>query len=737
MEEIRRVEAAERSGGRGPSMAEMLRPEMTFLAENPEAFGLIPDACPLATKHLLIAANGRGAESGAAAPAYEMEHPGVEGLFEFYGDLIPRTRETEDALQFVFGESRTLRELPVSRYCAALAEIISLQVMNGPANGASYEQTILMLNDKLRQGLTALQGRFGELEHPDVLWDEYFELSIGICRIRPAGDGDYVADIFSSGDFRIYLLDEQGMAPLWTVKTELFSPGHLTGLAGKSLRFRHPEPFAILLVSEGICALNAAEARSMRNDPGLVWRYRMRLEDYFLRLITDCVREYEFGDRATRFFVGRSHGRDSASGALTILRDGVAYETFRLHCQNRLSSLERQMELLPNGYDPHNVPPLESRARTEIQFIRELLERSHELSDRTANALRLRILKKFEEGDTAELTPFLANVPEYRRLDVEEMRRVFLCLDRENTPDRTRIEKNRNALREGMAEHWITLRPFLLNDGDTASAALREHRGVSEEIYRVCLDMNRRLAEMLAERRRTVQSIQQLMAESLEVAAAEGNDWACCRAGNDSVKAWLDPLQNRLPALLESMGEGWQAETERYRSLLAAYTAERDKLFRRDIHPEYGAFAADWQAILEGRLSEDVWSEWRDCLSEKPGTAGFGDFLDALRRVSLGTGALLERIRSRAAENRMARELANRPDLRIDALRGAAYEDPDWGEEIISVMDTATRNEFRATVRRWQETCLLRERQKMAYEEYAAMYAAYESCDDPRRGRTL
>ena len=73
----------------------------------------------------------------------------------------------------------------------------------------------------------------------------------------------------------------------------------------------------------------------------------------------------------------------------------------------------------------------------------------------------------------------------------------------------------------------------------------------------------------------------------------------------------------------------------------------------------------------------------------------------------------------------MARELSSRMDMRIAALRGAAYEDLDWGEEVIAVVDTATRNEFRATVRRWQETRLLMEQQKQAYEEYSSMYAKY------------
>lgn len=726
MEEIRRADVGERSADRMKAVAEQLVPEMAFLAENPEAFGLVPDACPLATGHLLIAANGHSAEGGTVSPVYEMERPGVEGLFDLYGSILARTAETEDALHFVFGENHSMREHPVSRYCAALAEVVALRVMNGPANGASYEQTLLMLNDELRRALRSLRDRFVELDRVEIIRGEFFAPSIGLCRICEMGNGDYTADIFSAGDFHIYILDEQGMSPLWSCRTPVFSPDGAEGLTGKSLRFHHPAPFAVLLLSESICALNAAEYRSLRSNSGLIWKYRMRLEDYFLRLITDCVRDFEFGDRATRFFVGRSHGWDSASGAMAVLRRGVSYETFRLHCQNRLSSLERQMELLADGYDPHNLPARETRAATEVQYIRRLLEQSPELTDRVANALRLCVLKKLEQGDHVQVPALPEEIPEYKRLDLTEMRRAFERLDGENHPDRARIAENDRILRESLSEHWITLRPVMMTAAEAPASEGSRYREVSEEIYRVCLNMNRRLAELLESRRRTLDRIRGLMIESLEKADAEGDDWACGRAGTDSVSAWLAPLQNELPDLLASVEADWQSETEQYRSLLAAYTAERDALFRRDTKLEEGDFAATWKAIREGSLPEETWEAWRARLTEGDETAGFGDFLEALRRVSHGTGALLTRIRARAAENRTAREMSNRIDLRIAALRGAAYEDPDWGEEIISVMDTATRNDFRATVRRWQESQRLAEQRKQAYEAYAAMYGAYE-----------
>ena len=716
----------DRRTGHDPAMIERLIPEMSFLAENPEAFGLISDACPLATKHLLIGANGRGSEGGEVSPVYELDHPGADGLWELYEGILPRTAEIEDALHFVFGPGRTLREHPVSRYCAVLAEMTALQVMNGPANGASYEQTLVMLNSELRRSMHALRERFAELDRVEVIRDAFFEPSIGICRIHEAGDGNFVADIFSAGDFCLYILDERGMAPLWSSETAVFSLEGEGGFEGTSLRFHHPSPFAVLLVSESICALNAAEHRSMLLEPGLVWRYRMRVEQYFLRLLTDCVRELEFGDRATRFFVGRSHGRDSASGAMSILRDGVSYETFRLHCQTRLSALDRQMELLPKGYDPTSLTALKPRSAVEVAYLRRLLEQSPELTDRVANALRLCILDKLERGEDDVPSAVPEEIPDYVRLNREEIRQAFYSLDCENEPDRERIRENNRVLRESFSEHWITLRPILIPPSDSAAAGIRSYREVCEAIYRSCLEMNRRLAEMQDRRRTMVREIKNAMIESLEMADAEEADWICGRAGAESVGNWLSSLQTDLPPLLSTVERNWRADTERYRSLLTAYTAERDDLFDRDVRPGNGAFSVEWKAILEGTLPEETWKQWRARLNERPETAVFAEFFDAISRVSQGTGALMTRIRARAAENRMAREMSNRMDLRIAALRGAAYEDPDWGNEIISVMDNATRNEFRATVRRWQETRRLLEHQKQAFEAYSAMYGTYE-----------
>jgi hypothetical protein len=324
-------------------------------------------------------------------------------------------------------------------------------------------------------------------------------------------------------------------------------------------------------------------------------------------------------------------------------------------------------------------------------------------------------------------------------LEYADLYKVFRRLDCENDPDRARIAENNRVLRESLSEHWITLRPILTEGGEAEPPApedvempsseptAADYRAVSDAVYGVCLDMNRRLAEMLERRRRMVEDIRSRMLTGLDIAVSEGEDWVCGRAGADSVRAWLRPLREDLPVLLSEMERGWQEDTERYRSLLTAYTAERDALFGRDVTPVLGGFAERWQAVTEGRLPDEVWQAWADRLSQSPETAGFGEFLEAIRRISEGTGALYGRIRARAAETRMARELASRADLRITAMRGAAYEDPDWGEEIIGLMDAHGRTEFRNVVRGWQETRERLERQREAYDSYAAMYTAFES----------
>ena len=742
-----RNDAAESRGGYAATELESIRPEMTFLSENPESFGLIPDARPLATKYLLIGANGHSAESGEYAPVYEMENVGIDGLFALYGDLLPRTVETVDALETAFGDSRLLQAHPVSRYCATLAELTALQVMTGGAYNASPEQTRLLLNVAVERNLAALRRTLRSRPGDFYCADDYFSVSVGICRILPEGEGNYAVDIFAAGDFRVYLLDGAGMAPLWQTSTPVAGPGRTDAFRTHRVRVHRDGPFALLLLSESVCALSTAETRSLRGSlggsagssavsapagaagshPGRIWKYRLRLENYFMRLLTDCVREHEFGERASRFFVGRSHGRDSASGALTLMRNGGSYDDFLTQCQARLAELGRLSEILSDDDKPAETARPETRSEAELAYLRKLLRENVPLSNRLTEALRQCVLHKLEEdGETPPLPGEASDqAGDYVRLSRREVWESFRRYDCENDGDRARIETNRRTLREYLSEHWISLRPYLTSHTFGNGADADSHCRIGDRMYRTCMEMNGRLTDMLLNRSRRILSAETLLSDGLNHIAAEGNDWIYGRADGDRAEQWAESLTEKMAELLASLRSDWRQDTEAYRSLLTAYSAQREALFRHDVRPGLGVFAKDWTMILDGALPESRWALFGGRLTDDPETAELSEMLESLHRISRGTGALLGRIRDRAAESRVARELADKPELRVAALRGAAYEDADWGDAVIAVMDTATRNDFRATVRRWEEARRLEEEKRQAYRRYGAMYTEF------------
>ena len=696
---------------------------MAFLAENPEAYGLVPDACPVVTPDLLLAVNGHSTTGGAVSPSYPVEEGGVDGLLDtLYGHLIPRTEENAGLLRATFGESEGMQEHLVARYCSALAEATALHILDGTAKGASPEQVCFMLGDEIPRKLAELRDTVCE-DGVTPRDDEFFSVSLGACRVTPRGEGNYLVDIFSAGDFHVYLLDGEGLHPLWLKSSPLLTPNAPNGISDRStepaharLDLHHPEPFGLLLLSDSLCTPGTPEIRVLRENPGMVWRYRMRLEDQLLRLITSCVREQEFGERATRFFTGRSHGRDSASGAMMILREGVSYEVFRSLCQTRLGRLEDLISLLPEGYDPARVPPAVPRREVEERHLRRLLERERGLSDRLEEAIRLCALDKLKRGDVGEVCPPPADVPAYRRLPWAEVNAAFRRYDVENDADRARVTENRHILRENLADHWVALRPHLLKVSRLPASA------AAERSYAACADMNVRLGRMLAERKRRLSTLDTLLSDSLAVLRAEGRDWMEGRAGDGGMAAWTETLAEDLPAALAPMLSDWQAETEVYRRLLTAYTYEREQLFRMDTRSGEGFFADDWEKLLSGGLADERWETFLAGLSAVP---AYRELLDSLRRVSKGTGALLARMEGRGAERRMARELAGQADVQLAALRASAYEDEDWGESVISVMDSALRREYKDVVRRWQETRELAAKRAEAYTTYEAAWREY------------
>ncbi|MBR6783019.1 MAG: hypothetical protein IKM33_07510 [Clostridia bacterium] len=693
-----------------------LLPGMAFIAENPEAYGLVPDTCPVVTSDLLLAANGHGATGGSLSPTYPVEKGGVDGLLDsLYGTLITRTDENARVLRGTFGESEGMQEHPVARYCAALAEVTALQILDGTAKEVTLEQMRHALGEEIPRKLSRLRETVCD-DEATPRDDALFAVSMGACRITPEGEGRYLADIFVAGDFKIYLLDEAGLRPLWLDVTPYLSPDSREGIGHRRIVLDHPQPFALLLLSDSLCALSAAEIRAQRENPGMIWRYRMRLEEQLLRLITACVREQEFGERAARFFTGRSHGRDSASGAMRIMREGVSYEVYRSMCQTRLSCLEDMISLLPDGYDPTRIPARMSREETEEKHLRRILEREKGVSSCVAEAVRLCVLEKLNRGDVGEAIPPPEDVPAYRRLSREEISCAFRRHDAENDADRARIAENRRILRDNLTDHWIALRPYLLQ------VSHRDPTPAAQRSYAACADMSRRLGRMLAGRKHRLSILETLLADSLAILRAEERDWMEGRAGDGSVEAWVAGLTERLPGALTALSESWQTETEAYRSLMTAYTHEREMLFRMDTNPADGFFAVDWQAMQSGELLESRRNTLGEALSSAP---AYRELWESLCHVSKGTGALFARVKGRGAERRTARDLADRPDIRLAALRASAYEDEDWGDSVVAIMDPAMRREHMNVVRRWLETRELAAKRAEAYAVYSTSWRAF------------
>ena len=188
------------------------------------------------------------------------------------------------------------------------------------------------------------------------------------------------------------------------------------------------------------------------------------------------------------------------------------------------------------------------------------------------------------------------------------------------------------------------------------------------------------------------------------------------------MEAWVNHLTKALPSALSDLSESFKTETESYRSLMTAYTYEKELLFRMDTNTADGFFAVDYQALQRGEMMDNRRLAIGKTLADAPAHL---DLWESLCRVSKGTGALYTRIKGRGADRRMARELSEDPAIRLAALRASAYEDEDWGDSVVEVMDHAMRREYMDTVRRFLETRELTARRAEVFAAYSAAWQAY------------
>ncbi len=706
-----------------------------FMSENPEAYGLVTDAYPVATGQWLVTAHGRSAPAGALPLTLSME----EGV----GDLLRALSEgntcNESVLLHTFGASDAGREHPVARYAAALTELTVLDILSQTSEDTSFDELSMRIGTEVPCALYELREVVSHSRFP-AFENDPFAVSLGVCRLQHKGDGAYMLDIFTAGHYNAYLVDADGMRPIDTPSAPILSPEGVTSsevsvaderaLVGKRIHLHHPAPFSILLLSGGATALNAAEERNLHVSPGLIWHYRMRLEAYLLRLLAACTQESEFEERASRFFTGRLQGRDSASGALLFVPGNGSFGSFRSDCMARLRRVEDLIALLPDGYDPARVTELPSREETEQGYIRLLLTRDSELVRRVNLALRDLALAHIADMNKRDRPDKETGSLPFNGLSHEAVYEIFRLYDAENDEDRVLMSRNIRALREQFSAHWITLRPImeaLCSSDDVVSPETTRARDTAERSYELCLSLNTRLGDRLTQRRQKVDSLKALLTNGASVLSSEKEDWICGRAGDSPFVDWAESLASDIAAAVEALLA--DRDTDRCRSLLSAYMTERETLFMTDTTAPHGFFADDWHAITEGTLSDERWTLMQETARESLAHADDGQaaqtyvaLIDALHQISTGTGVLCARIISRSADRRAAFDLAGRTEWQITAIRASAYEDETFGQDIHALLSDTQKKEYFAVLQRRQETLDLMTRRADAFAEYSVLY---------------
>ena len=546
---------------------------------------------------------------------------------------------------------------------------------------------------------------------------------MGICRVTETAFHTYDIDIYATGGYRVYLLDRHGMSRLWHAGDTAFVAGRGEIIGGRRVRIERSEPFAVVLLSESICALSTVERRATDDAPGMIWRYRMRLEDQILRQITGSAREKDVGENATRFFTGRANGRSCASGA--ILGAGGTFDNLRSVCRERFHELENAVALLPDGYDPDGVQMQSSLDEVEHDFIRRAFRAYPRLLERTVEVLSAAcVARLYGEEQVAEDTDGQGA----RKLTSAYVHDVFRTFDKENDADREQIERNRRVIRSLLCDHWITLRPLLCGpafDKDAESARTR-----ADETYETCLRLNRRMSALLASRRAYLDEVEDRLADSLDVFRARRDDYLYGRAGDDSFDNWSADLvgdacgRESVAEMLSRTAVAWRRGSEEYRALMTAYTAEREVLFSGDACTEGGAWYDAYTAVTDGTLDDDTWETYITRAMQDDRTDPYRDLLETVRTVSEQIRALTERIASRGAEKKMIFTVTGDSEWQIACMRAALAEDASWGEEVHRLVDDTLRAEYRTAVRHWYETKELLYRRRVAYETYRDMYVA-------------
>lgn len=715
----------------------------SFLYGGPSAYGLITDAMPVSTGQILVAASGYSVGGSAGVPLHTAGGAGLEALLEEVFPMLEADDLSKAVLHMTFGDCLVQREHPWSRYCAALAEAEVLRYLSSEDGSSDRDKSFSVvckeLGCRLSDSLDSLRAWMeqGDMDHSlshrgrgnASIGAEYYEVSLGACRIMPEKDGSLTLDIFSAGDLCLFLLDGQGLFPLWLQGTGAVSPDVRVALSGRRVTLRHPEPFGLFLLSGTVCSAFMPSESTSDHERKMSVRARMLLERRLLNILRMALTEDEVGLRATQQLSDLAVRQDSISGAMATIAQG-GYDDLRSVCVARLETLEQDLDLLPDGYDPAREPPIRSRAETEADLARELFSKRPELRETMRAELVDRVKEQLDRLDTdAEGGPLppagwedVAGEPERAGIaDLNDLTaaRVYDVLHRYdglNDHDRMHIRRTRQVLHSLLAEHWITLRPLLCE-------VRGADRDVAVEHYACCVELNRRLEQLLSARREVLHELQGRLEWLLDRLHIGTEDWIQGRADDRDCQQVLTILSRGLGEQFDAVAQTWQTDTEHLHALQGAYTAERENLFATDIATG-GGFAGNYRQMIDGAWPDEVFDACRASAMDS-GDAEAVAILDTVRVLSNGIERLMGQIRDREAAGECIREISEDFKWQFACLRAAVYGDETDADRARSLVDEATRVAYQQEGRKWQEDRNLQERRAEVYAAYRDSYGTY------------
>ena len=702
-----------------------------FLAENPEAFGFVSEAFPIATRSMLVSADGKPTKKGMIPPTYVYPYNDLNRLFDsLFADVLDNSEENLDIIEKSLVGTENGYEHLVTRYAAVMSQALACQTMRSTPSDYSTEKTGAeyfadRLGKNIAVGLSRLRDAMAEFGGLAPSAAEDFSVSLAVCRIDNVSGDEFAINMFGAGNFKFFLLDYEGMKVLWEEKLPRIDAADSSeaapALAYKTVTLKKTMPFAVIVLSDGACDhsgdSNSTSAVSTSRE-ALVWRERMKLEEVMLRMIVGSANEQGFEARCMQYFSGHIVSDDSASGAMTLV--GTSYDIFSTECRRRLEVLENTMTLLPDGYDAQDPPSISDFDTTESVFLDDLAERYPSLRSTTAATLSRHIkiaIMGILNNNTSELE-------EDSVVPLDYIRQVYRLFDSENDSDRAQLQVNQRLICELMADNWITLRPLFCYPAEGEDED-NEYRAEDAAAYSRCLEMNEELTRLANRRTSLIDSLYKEVKQCAELMTEKRDELVLNRIPRADFDDISGRLIDKIPSAAEALRAEWDESSDRARDLLAKYSAARAELFANDV--KY-ALVPCYDSILDGSVGNGFWSEIKENVLQTMDDESAPDVLrivDMIKIISDNCGEIYDAIGTRAAEKRTVRHISGDSTWNKICLRAMMRELPGWEDSDIARIDDSMRSEYRAMIARWREALTLVNKQKEAFAEYYKVYTAF------------